>query len=85
MPYAAADPLLAELRSRIARLKQGRARDRAALPFGVPSIDAVLPGGGLAFGSLHEVAGGGDGAVDGAAARVRGQTLWCVMSRSVRR
>ncbi|PJN94841.1 damage-inducible protein, partial [Amaricoccus sp. HAR-UPW-R2A-40] len=53
--------MLAELRSCIARLEQGRAQDRAALPFGVPSIDSVLPGGGLAFGALHEVAGGGDG------------------------
>ena len=31
-------------------------------------IDAQLPGGGLAYGALHEVAGGGNGAVDGAAA-----------------
>lgn len=87
MPYAAADPMLAELRSCIARLEQGRAQDRAALPFGVKSIDAVLPGGGLAFGALHEVASGGDGAVDGAAAalfaagvaaRTKGKVLWCV-------
>jgi protein ImuA len=87
MPYAAADPMLAELRSCIARLEQGRAQDRAALPFGVKSIDAVLPGGGLAFGALHEIGGGGRGAVDGAAAalfaagvaaRTEGRVLWCV-------
>jgi protein ImuA len=50
-------------------------------------MDARLPGGGLALGALHEVAGGGNGAVDGAAAalfsagvaaRTRGRILWCV-------
>jgi protein ImuA len=46
-----------------------------------------LPEGGLALGALHEVAGGGNGAADGAAAalftagiaaRTRGRVLWCV-------
>lgn len=36
MPDAVPDLVLAELRSRIARLEQGQAQDRAALPFGVP-------------------------------------------------
>jgi protein ImuA len=57
------------------------------LPFGVRAIDQRLPGGGLAVGALHEVAGGGNGAVDGAAAalfaagiaaRTAGQVFWCV-------
>ena len=32
------------------------------------AIDSRLPGGGLALGALHEVAGGGNAAIDGAAA-----------------
>jgi len=57
------------------------------LPFGVKAIDRRLPEGGLALGALHEVAGGGNGAIDGAAAalfaagiaaRTRGRVLWCV-------
>jgi hypothetical protein len=57
------------------------------LPFGVKAIDERLPEGGLALGALHEVAGGGNGAIDGAAAalfaagiaaRTRGRVLWCV-------
>ena len=50
-------------------------------------MDARLPGGGLALGALHEVAGGGNGAIDGAAAalfvagvvcRTQGRVLWCI-------
>jgi protein ImuA len=87
MSPAVPNSVLADLRRRVARLERGSAGGRAALPFGVPSIDAALPGGGLALGALHEIGGGGRGAVDGAAAalfaagvaaRVRGQTLWCV-------
>jgi len=57
------------------------------LPFGIKAIDEHLPEGGLALGALHEVAGGGNDAVDGAAAalfaagiaaRTRGRMLWCV-------
>lgn len=57
------------------------------LPFGVKRIDVALPGGGLALGALHEVAGGGNGAIDGPAAalftagiaaRTTGKVLWCV-------
>lgn len=62
-------------------------RKREVLPFGIPPIDRHLPGGGLALGALHEVAGGGNGALDGAAAalfvagiaaRTHGKVLWCV-------
>ncbi|UXS43111.1 damage-inducible protein (plasmid) [Agrobacterium tumefaciens] len=78
---------IAELRERIARLEGGQARTQAFLPFGVEIIDRVLPGGGLRLGALHEIAGGANGAVDGAAAalfaasiaaRLKGKVLWCV-------
>ncbi|MNU25340.1 hypothetical protein D3C71_136810 [compost metagenome] len=78
---------LAALRARIESLEtSGRSR-AGVLPFGVAIVDAALPQGGLALGALHEVAGGGDGAVDGAiaalfaagiAARLPGQVLWCL-------
>jgi protein ImuA len=57
------------------------------LPFGIKAIDERLPEGGLALCALHEVAGAGTGAVDGAAAalfaagiagRTQGRVLWCV-------
>ncbi|MEJ1117038.1 ImuA family protein [Phyllobacterium sp. CCNWLW109] len=87
MKDALTTPILAELRDRIERLQAGRARAAEVLPFGVKLIDRVLPGGGLALGSLHEVAGGGNGAVHGAvaalfaagiAARTKGKVLWCI-------
>jgi protein ImuA len=92
MPEPLASPAIAELRERIARLEGGQGRARKFLPFGVADIDRRLPGGGLAFGSLHEVAGGGNGAVDGAAAalfaagvaaRTRGKVLWVVTRRDL--
>src|ERR1700685_4256742 len=78
---------LEELRERIQRLDGGGARRRTILPFGIEAIDSRLPGGGLALGALHEVAGGGNAAIDGAAAalfaggiagRTRGKVLWCI-------
>jgi protein ImuA len=80
-------PILKALRECIQRLEGGAARRRAVLPFGIDAIDQHLPEGGLALGALHEVTGGGNGAIDGAAAalftagiaaRTRGQVLWCV-------
>src|SRR6202035_5235203 len=76
-----------ELRERIRRLESAAGRRRLVLPFGLKAIDRHLPGGGLVLGALHEVAGGGHGAIDGAAAalfaagiaaRLRGQVLWCL-------
>src|SRR5215831_8592870 len=75
------------LRERIRCLEGGARHRRAVLPFGIKAIDERLPEGGLALGALHEVAGGGNGAADGAAAalfaagiaaRTRGRVLWCV-------
>src|SRR3984893_13072556 len=76
-----------ELRERIRRLEGAAGRRRLVLPFGLKAIDRHLPGGGLALGALHEVAGGGNGAINGAAAalfaagiaaRLRGKVLWCI-------
>jgi protein ImuA len=80
-------PGIEELRARIRRLEGVAGRQRTVLPFGIKAIDRHLPGGGLALGALHEVAGGGNGAIDGAAAalfaagiaaRTRGKVLWCL-------
>src|ERR1700736_7043899 len=57
-----------DLRERIRRLEGAAGRRRLVLPFGLKAIDRHLPGGGLALGALHEVAGGGHRAIDGAAA-----------------
>ncbi|HHX89943.1 MAG TPA: damage-inducible protein [Paracoccus sp.] len=82
-----ANPVIAQLQERIAHLESGVGRVRGVLPFGLPELDRRLPGGGLALGCLHEVAGGGNGAVDGAAAamfaagiaaRTKGKVLWIV-------
>ncbi len=76
-----------ELRERIQHLEGGLVRTREALSMGLEQIDRHLPGGGLALGALHEVAGGGNGALDGAAAalfsagiaaRTQGMVFWCV-------
>jgi protein ImuA len=86
MSTRVSSPVLSALRLRLQSL-DGAARRRAVLPFGVPAIDARLPEGGLALGAVHEVIGGGNGAIDGAAAalfaagiaaRTRGRVLWCV-------
>jgi protein ImuA len=78
-------PVLEALRERIQRLEGGAARRKTVLPFGIKAIDQHLPEGGLALGALHEVAGGGNGAIDGAASALftagiaaRTQGLWCV-------
>jgi protein ImuA len=87
MRTSAGLPIVEELRERIRRLEGAAARRRLVLPFGIKEIDRHLPGGGLALGALHEVADGGNGAIDGAAAalfaagiaaRTRGRVLWCV-------
>jgi protein ImuA len=80
-------PGIEELRARIRRLEDASGRRRSVLPFGIKELDRHLPGGGVALGALHEVAGGGNGAIHGAAAalfaagiaaRTRGKVLWCL-------
>ena len=87
MAHGATNLVISELRERIQHLEGPSARPRRVLPFGVADIDDRLPGGGLAYGALHEFAGGGAGTVDGAAAalfaagiaaRTRGQIVWCL-------
>src|SRR5580700_1606159 len=87
MRTSAGLPIVEKLRERIRRLEGAAGRRRLVLPFGLKVIDRHLPEGGLALGALHEVAGGGHGAIDGAAAalfaagiaaRTRGKVLWCI-------
>jgi protein ImuA len=85
-------PAIEVLREKIRRLETGERASRAVLPFGLADMDARLPGGGLSMGALHEVAGGANGAVDGAAAamfsagiaaRTKGHILWCVQRQDL--
>ena len=87
MSQHAESPVVAALRERIRHLEGAPGSRHPVLPFGVEEMDRRLPGGGLALGAVHEVAGGGRGAVDGAAAalfvagiaaRAKGKVLWCV-------
>jgi protein ImuA len=80
-------PGIEDLRERIRHIEGASGRRWTVLPFGIKAIDQRLPGGGLALGALHEVAGGGNGAIHGAAAalfaagiaaRTRGKVLWCL-------
>ncbi|GHC62518.1 ImuA family protein [Limoniibacter endophyticus] len=79
--------VMADLRQRLASLEREGKRKVGSLPFGVREVDAVLPGGGLSYGALHEFAGNQDGATDGAAAalfaagiaaRTKGPIVWCL-------
>jgi protein ImuA len=85
-------PAVLRLREQIQRLEGVPLRARTVLPFGIEAIDSRLPGGGLALGALHEVAGGGNAAIDGAAAalfaagiaaRTKGKVLWCITSQDL--
>ncbi|WP_246806538.1 ImuA family protein [Rhizobium leguminosarum] len=87
MAQAGANPIISDLRDRIQHLEGAMTRSKTVLPFGVCEIDELLPGGGLAYGAIHEFAGGGAGAVDGAAAamfaggiaaRTKGKVVWCL-------
>jgi len=78
---------LESLRAQVRQIEGQHRRVSTALAFGVPAVDSRLPGGALPLGALHEIAGGGNGAIDGAAAalfaagiaaRTRGKVLWCL-------
>jgi len=54
-------PLPADLRERVRRLERAHSLQRAgraAVPLGLPAIDALLPEGGLLTGALHEIEAG---------------------------
>jgi len=78
-------PCIEDLRARIRLLERASHRPGGVLPFGIAAIDDHLPGGGLALGSLHDIAGGGADEVHAAAAalftagllaRMEGMALW---------
>jgi protein ImuA len=82
--FQAAD--LDSLRRRIQVLERPTAMQRHALAFGTAEIDGHLPDGGLRWGGLHEVGGGGpDGVIAACAtlftagilARMGRPILWC--------
>src|SRR5882762_1318302 len=89
-----AAPIAGDLREKIRRLERAHGAQRAgqaAVPLGVPAIDALLPEGGLLTGALHEIEAGPaasgrvashDGAALGFAAHLLGRfgegtILWC--------
>ena len=81
------EPAIESLRAQIEKIEGRGRRVKSVLPFGIADIDSRLPGGGLTLGALHEIAGGGNGAVDGAAsalfaagvaARTKGKVLWVI-------
>ena len=78
---------MAALRVQIATLERGSGADPVSsrLPFGIPELDAHLPGQGLALGAVHELFAGGPAVEHGAApalfaaavlARRVGPVLW---------
>jgi protein ImuA len=81
----AAAPVAVELRETIRRLERAHSVQRAgqaAVPVGVPAIDALLPEGGLLTGAVHEIEAGSapsgriaphDGAALGFAAHLLGR------------
>ena len=56
------------LRAQVRQIEGQHRRVSTALAFEVPAVDSRLPGGALPLGARHEIAGGGNGAIDGAAA-----------------
>ncbi|HKF71027.1 MAG TPA: damage-inducible protein [Stellaceae bacterium] len=82
---------LTALRERVGKLARGSVGDHGVLPFDISTIDAALPGSGLARGALHEIGGFSGDEEDGAVAAaflagilarlVPAQpVLWCLAS-----
>ncbi len=81
----AAAPVSTSLREKVRRLERAHSLQRAgkaAVPLGLPAIDALLPDGGLLTGALHEIEAGPapsgrvaahDGAALGFAAHLMGR------------
>jgi protein ImuA len=81
----ASNSTLAALQAAIARIERGggEAARHGSAPLGVAEIDAVLPGGGIVAGAVHEVTGSAAGGfVAMLAGRFAGSVLWCVMASS---
>jgi protein ImuA len=82
--------VLDNLRAQIAQI-EGAGVHHAVVPFGIDAIDQRLPGGGLAAGTLHEIAGSADLADDASAtiflagvlARIEGPVFWCLRWRDL--
>lgn len=94
MPEAAneRDDRLVCLRRHLDDLARDRVRQRPALAFGVPDLDAQLPTGGLRCGALHEISEAGAAAeygglaalfTAGILARLPGPVLWCLRGRDL--
>src|SRR6516165_6745981 len=86
-----AAPNLAELR-RLTEHMAGPRDARDVLPFGIPEMDAALPGGGLAIGGVHEISEPGPRGpyapvaalfAAGILSRLEGPVLWCLHSRDL--
>jgi protein ImuA len=84
---------LAALKAEVRALESAAAAARRpCLPFGIPSIDSRLAGGGLAAAALHEAAPDRPGLADEAAAtlflasiaaRTQGPVLWALARRDL--
>ena len=83
---------IAELRRWLERTERLGRAEGDVLPFGLSSIDAALPQGGLALGHLHEVIEGGAASeyaglatlfAAGIVARLSGPVLWCLRGRDL--
>jgi len=86
--------LVEALRMQVAAVERrsGTGPPSPCLPFGVPELDACLPGRGLALGAVHEAFAGGPAVEHGAApalfaaavlARQTGPVLWIAARRDL--